>query len=506
MADEKHEPLETVFPDANSRDAAFDVDVYHTNFTQIHPQELRIIGRVVSFTCDTVSQGRQHVYVFKGWVAHITKNTVTLIDAIRYESQEELTRVQADSQVERALFPLVLHRVPYGPSAVTTGDTPAEGSGPSSDEAAAGVNSVPTTGNFGVIPYATFFRRKIRNVKFETDVAIRAEGRSESQFLSLSGDSQWYHHDMQKLRMFVRRYIVHTSQGNNAQKLSLVQFLQSRLGCLEMDKAVLQQVVKEELDDLQTVDEDISNRSREQQQQQLQRDAARREMNGSTLNPAVIASRQSALASTGIPTRTSYIAILNFALGIAILLYSASLFTTAAPLELKFIKSLLTYTAIAGAVLLVSAVATGVHAIRMTVPLNKKSMFMRVIVSIVAGGLAANAIYTTYSAYFTLTNADSDTLYAVFLQAAAMRPPKDLCDFFSSNRCSGFTQVCTATGPECPGCDTNGPVLCKTPFEQKVKNATVPLFIMSIAAGAFIFIDLFLVVRLQRVVRRLFGR
>ncbi|KAI5687864.1 hypothetical protein MNV84_06205 [Leishmania braziliensis] len=100
--------------------------------------------------------------------------------------------------------------------------------------------------SIGPIPYVTFLRKSIHNVAFGRD--------PRSSFYSLFKDPARHTRDMQVLRMFVRRYLVHTSQGNNPRQVLLYAFLSVRCAWPDVDRELVNRVALEELPTLLKAD------------------------------------------------------------------------------------------------------------------------------------------------------------------------------------------------------------------------------------------------------------
>lgn len=88
-------------------------------------------------------------------------------------------------------------------------------------------------------PFMSFSRKRIHNVQFSIDPL------KTPYFLFHSADKQFM--DMECLRLFIRRYLIHTSQGNNRQQLPLKSFIVRRLNCPNIEDALLIRLAREEL-------------------------------------------------------------------------------------------------------------------------------------------------------------------------------------------------------------------------------------------------------------------
>ncbi|AYU81273.1 hypothetical protein LdCL_310014400 [Leishmania donovani] len=106
------------------------------------------------------------------------------------------------------------------------------------------------SGSIGPIPYVTFLRKNIQDVEFGRD--------PNAIFYSLFQDPAKHIDDMQCLRMFVRRYLVHTSEGNNPRQVPLYAFLSVRCAWPDVDRELVNRLVHEELTALVKADRAIA--------------------------------------------------------------------------------------------------------------------------------------------------------------------------------------------------------------------------------------------------------
>ncbi|CUG31405.1 transmembrane protein, putative [Bodo saltans] len=478
---------QSVFASGNDDDAPstplpFDVNMCPDTLPTLQSQELRIIGRVVSFTADLETGGQRRTCAFKGWVGHITKDTVTMIDAIRFEDVAELHDPSRTEEIEMQTFPLVLQRNDSGPSPL--GVAPA--------------SSTPSATS-GRLPYVTFPRRKLRNVKFESDYAVFAPSRSKEvePFLDSARAPLWFPHDAQKVRMFVRRYIVHTAQQNNNQRLSLTSFLLSRLpfsGEGVADTALLQKFVAEELADLIAADHDIV--ARNEQLPQLQ--AHQHQQPG-----GVAAAIPPIFDASTLTLRTTYMAIGEFACGIGLLLYSASVFTTEdVELVRDFLRQALSFSIAAGLVFVTASVCTAVSimGVRRS-PMNIVKCGARMFTTLGALGVGAATTASLIRFMFLTMKLGGTHFYENYVDAVTYNR-NDVCDLFRSYTCSGWDYLCVgnSSSVECPSphCPSNFTSVCQPPVAEDIRHSLLPLLVMSLAGAFFALLDGFMFMRLRR--------
>lgn len=98
-------------------------------------------------------------------------------------------------------------------------------------------------------PFMSFSRKRIHNVQFSIDL-LKAP-----YFPFRCPDKQFI--DMEYLRLFIRRFLIHTSQGNNHQQMPLKSFIVRRLNCPNIEDALLLRLAKEELVSLLEIQSEI---------------------------------------------------------------------------------------------------------------------------------------------------------------------------------------------------------------------------------------------------------
>jgi hypothetical protein len=474
----------------------FDVLTCPESMPNMQSQELRIIGRVVSFSADLDTGGQRRTCAFKGWVGHITKDTVTLIDAIRFDDVAELhaaSTAGSDDEMER--YPLTLHHDASGPSPVSVPPT----AQPSNDGAHAA----------GRLPYATFPRRKLRNVKFETDYPLLAASRSQEiePFLDAARSPAWFPHDAQKVRMFVRRYIVHTAQNNNDQQVSLITFLHSRISLPEgsMDAVILQTYVAEELADLATVDDEMVAHSTQGSHLSRQHDDG-----AQTAGVPTAAVTPPLIDANTLTLHTTYTAVGEFTCGIGLLLYSASVFTTEdVELVRGFLRQALSFCIAAGLVFVAASVCTAISiaGVRRS-PMNIVKCGARMFTTLGAMGVGAATTASLVRFMFLTMKFAGTRFYDEYIDALA-EDHSQVCELFRSYSCSGWATLCLAnvTSADCPTphCPSNFTVVCEHPVAEDIRHTLLPLLVMALAGALFALLDGIMFMRLRQRVQRSAG-
>ncbi|EPY35106.1 hypothetical protein STCU_01247 [Strigomonas culicis] len=362
--------------------------------------EMKIIGRCVRFSGETMLRGEVTTMFYEGLVNTITKNNVTLMHVFRYTEEdfnakkayEEKEKAKPSAaatepadgavrqdaagaeaggsdptrlQVRTSADPMnqarrhAKKRVEPMPqdtiflSGTTAGNTPAAttassredleervaGREPTYESEACESPSMPTfllpygsealhsdayatmddsarnklrghDGTIGPLPYITFQRFHIHDVQFGND--------PRSQFYSLFSCPERKFFDMQCLRMFVRRYIVHTSQNNNPRQVSLRRFIVSRCNCPSVEDALLVSIAQEELLHLVKADREMRKKTEPQPSRAVREYRA----------PAGLFWNTGILYITRIPVHTFLVGGLECAMVCALIVYSVVTFQT----------------------------------------------------------------------------------------------------------------------------------------------------------------------------------
>jgi hypothetical protein len=455
-------------------------------------QELRIIGRVVSFSADLDTGGQRRTCAFKGWVGHITKDTVTLIDAIRFDDVSELHDPQRTADVEMEMYPITLHRDASGPSPVGTARAL------SSDDAAVA----------GRLPYATFPRRKLRNVKFETDYPLRAPSRSQEiePFLDAARSPAWFPHDAQKVRMFVRRYIVHAEKHVCCGSLRLYLSMCLSLPETNIDLALVHSYMEEEIAGLLAVDREIASRSEEHQDQQhhfvlmppLER-------NG------IITDHHETIKLVHV---TLYVATVELVCATALVTYAASLFEAINdPFLLDFIRPALVASLSAGGVFVVASLCTIGHMLcagaTAAFPLWKFAVRALTVLLCLFGGASSFTKHVRYC--FVYMDPRGTQLVDVY-RDRTLHHGNEICRIFQDYRCSGWATPCgngtmsylTSSGTECPfpSCATLFPRPCRSILQGHVLHHCLPLLVLTAVASLLAVLEGVLLIRLRQRISR----
>ncbi|KPA73830.1 hypothetical protein ABB37_09474 [Leptomonas pyrrhocoris] len=296
-------------------------------------------------------------------------------------------------------------------------------------------HSVPAhDGCVGPLPYVTFLRKAARDVKFGRD--------PRSSFYALFQDPSRELLDMQYLRMFVRRYLVHTSQGDNPDRIPLHAFVTARGGCADLDRALARQLVREELSELIKTDRGIA---KEKQRVALRegRRAAGLGAEGRTLDvPTGLLAGTGVLYGTGVPQKSFFTGV-----ALAVLTFFCALYLAVSvgvyhePFVLSFLLQTLWFVVASLPVWALASVSTILHAVYMRLPLRKNLTFLAA-----RGVLCVGGVVCSVMCVVSLLN---NEVYKYM----ASQSGEDLCAFYRNYQCSGYDYSCNSGYRESALCD-----------------------------------------------------
>ncbi|KAG5471956.1 hypothetical protein CUR178_02621 [Leishmania enriettii] len=298
-------------------------------------------------------------------------------------------------------------------------------------------------GSCGPIPYVTFLRKSIHEVEFGRD--------PRSSFYSLFQDPAKHIGDMQYLRMFVRRYLVHTSEGNNPRQVPLYAYLSARCAWPNIDRELVKELVQEELVGLLKTDRAIEK----EMMMQLLQPSFRARMMLQYEAPASIFSSTGILYLTRIP-QSSFLAG-------ALVLFLALLFAASLGAVLGisrdtihvffviksvpyFVASLVTWT--------LTGLAILSHAIAAHIPLSENVLRLGARIT-----LTLASIGCCLMTLFVITgNLRKMALYDLMAEHQKDR----LCSFYEWHTCTSLFTACGSERDDpnlCSWCP-NMPVTC----------------------------------------------
>ncbi|KAG5471955.1 hypothetical protein CUR178_02620 [Leishmania enriettii] len=348
-------------------------------------------------------------------------------------------------------------------------------------------------GSCGPIPYVTFLRKSIHEVEFGRD--------PRSSFYSLFQDPAKHIGDMQYLRMFVRRYLVHTSEGNNPRQVPLYAYLSARCAWPNIDRELVKELVQEELVGLLKTDRAIEKEKKRSRIREQQRVQAVRQYRA----PSGLFSSTGILYLTSIPQSSFLAAAFIIVLTIAFAVYlSVMLSTTRDNLIMTLVQSFVAVFAAAIIVWGVTGIASILHAIVVHLPLRRNIVRMGFHMLLSVGALGC-CIMCIMIALGKMSN-------RVIYEHMVNHQPYELCAFYERYNCSGFFVGCGYNNESfdsnlcstCPGVNNskNG---CYLAIWGRIQLTVLPLLVFTIFIMIAVLYALFLIFKLLMVAKSISG-
>lgn len=224
-----------------------------TGLPALRAQELAYIGQSVSFIVETTTEDESEPTEwmhYEGLISMVTATSLSLVNVTRFTradynyfvAQRERTNEQEQQRDDPFFNPTTLASMGARKS-VGNRSSNAEPHpfAPLCHIMVPDKQEVKKPVTMGPFPFISFFRKGIINVEF-------IPSPSSSSF-ALFCDSSSRIMDMQYLRIFVRRYLVHMSneQKSSLQNMTLKEYIASRGNAAEIDVDLLEKVAREEL-------------------------------------------------------------------------------------------------------------------------------------------------------------------------------------------------------------------------------------------------------------------
>ncbi|AYU82649.1 hypothetical protein LdCL_340037100 [Leishmania donovani] len=522
----------------------------------ISPPELKLVGRCVTFKGDTTINGETRSFFYEGLIGTINKETVMLIHVHRYTEEdfqlhklerrhafradenlkssqqgvavapsncavegissgghggtarEEIEANYSNDNLNCVRNPVVAESIQkpkddddnfdfdfdhHSISVTEHQEMPAllNALGETHAEEATRVRNrmQQQKGTMGPIPYVTFSRSHIHRVEFGVD--------PQSSFYSIFRDPTKEYFDMQCLRMFVRRYIIHTSQGNNPRCVPLRAFITSRCNCPDLDNDLLERTTREELAHLIKIDRDVKRVKKKKEQNRRNALRAYRAPQGLFRLTGI-------LFLTHLPQQTLSIAVMEMIVTLVLLIYMLTTILTA---ELNIVgiyfAKVYPYIFCTVIVSVLATACTSLHAIRMSLPIRDgifvASMRAFFTLSATACSTMAMIIIGGHASYERLLS---------FVESDVMAPR--LCGFYSAQRCSGITIPCTSIYADKRLCNCfhmqYDSYPCQSIMIAYVQRGLIPMVCLAFILFATFFFDGYLHLRLFHIAHLLEGR
>lgn len=520
----------------------------------IAPPELKLIGRCVTFKGDTTVDGETRTFFYEGLVATINKETVMLIHVHRYTEEDFLLHklelrhqhhtntdggsaekgkeqdtieggggdTGADGGLTMGGHPVAATReereaqrhstasVSAAASNRANGndfdfDHGAGGFGPAQMEEPQLLNDLGEThaeattrvrnrmrghqGSMGPIPYITFSRSHIHRVEFGVD--------PRSSFYSIFQDPTKLFFDMQCLRMFVRRYLIHTSQGNNPRLVPLRAFITCRCNCPNLDNELLIQTTREELAHLIKIDRDVKRAKKKKEQ-------GRRNVLRSYRAPNGLFRSTGVLYLTHLPRQTFTIGMMEVLVLLFVLTYEIS---SSVSMEMSviapYVVKVYPYVFATIIVSLMATACTLLHGVRMSLPLAS-----HVHIIAMRGLFTFSAVACSIMTMIVSGEMANLNRWLVFYTRSLSQ--ERLCYFYGTHHCSGIFESCVSAfnSSEC-NCSTYTepeqyfPYPCDAQLVSNIQRTTIPLVCLSFLIFITYLFDGYLHLRLFSIARLL---
>ena len=335
-------------------------------------------------------------------------------------------------------------------------------------------------GSVGPLPYVTFLRKNIHDVAFGRDPA--------NEFYSLFQDPSKQLLDMQYLRMFVRRYLVHTSEGNNPRQVPMYAFLTVRGACPGLDHEVANQLVREELPGLMKADKSIEKEKQRLQEEQRETEGAATSWTFAQTNIECLTRIRQQCFIAG--------AVLAALTLIAEVYLCASLSALTDNLIRPFLQEKLLISVFGRLVLASTSVATILDSLYMFVPLAMALLTIAVFLFAFSG---------VFFSLVVLISPALETSSIKIHEFMTKQSEDDLCAFYQAHQGTGFYSSCAhrsaaTTGDALcrPSCLVHVAyeTTCHSAMTSPVQVAFLPMMVFSVLSLFACLYSLFLLIRL----------
>lgn len=332
------------------------------------------------------------------------------------------------------------------------------------------------------IPFVTFGRRRIHNVRLMDNRPVRRVKEKPPD---------------QLLRAFVRRYVIHSELGNIPVMLTVRQFVKNRTGWANPPEAYIDQLFVEEREAVKEAATEIA-KDRVARRQMLER-APEPVPHG--IRPPRVEEDEDGRAAfhlSGVTSKTTYVAVLHLILGIVVLLYTASVFSTASEAVVAdYVETVTAWVAVSATGQLLAAAGAGVHALRMKVPVNVPIAVARLVVTLAAMGMLITASYVTSTAAYDMEQPFTGETHEAIYRQQVREKPQALCTYAARQSCGGWNARCVYAAWDstyCPSiCATTVAQHarhCKGVFEKDIITVLVPVCAMQYVGLIVFLIDL----------------
>jgi hypothetical protein len=319
----------------------------------------------------------------------------------------------------------------------------------------------------GPLPYVSFLRKSIHNVAFGRD--------PRSSFYSLFQDPLKQLMDMQYLRMFVRRYLVHTSENNNPRQVPMYAFVTVRGACPSLDHELANKLVLEELPGLMKADRAIEKDKKRNRNHEVRGNLSIQEYRA----PPGLFSNTGILFLTHVPQSTFLSAVIIVFFSIIFSMFLAvTLAVIADNFVVSYLSQIMSYFIASLIIWIIAGVVIGLHSVNMHIPLRDDRILM-VARAVLTLGSVACVIMTIV---MLLNRVSNKNLYNYMVY----RNDNLLCEFYFRYQCSGFFSSCTDESYNdthlCSTCGPNSyyPNTCYHALWSQLQITVIPLLVFAV--------------------------
>lgn len=459
------------------------------NLPPLISEELKVIGRCITLEADTMFRGEKRTMHYSGLVSSISFDSISLIHVQRFS---EDTFAQFLENVKAASRRLSTATTEESSEAFRQDES-------SSIEVISKQQDVPRNNTFNVsyygesspvtsqpvnitldsceedtiFPFVSFNRKCVHNVQFSID--------PPSTFYSLFSVPERRRLDRQFFSMFIRRYLVHTCQGDNPTGIPIKPFVECRTNCTTIDDDLLVRTAQQDMIALLKLDAEIQRMTVQQRQSSHRREAVQAQLN---MRLAVSRSARDTLLVATVE--------LFF---LCLLIICRWLWTEVYVLQPYLRKFSLCCLFVCFGTL-VLGLATTIHGQSLRRFTRSPFLFLTRLI------LCATALY--WIMIFTFCGAYYLSLPRLRSYMASV-PNRQLQNLYNSYSCSGFDYPCTdttndqyATFCDIPFTTAPQPYACGPGLHGEIYRSIFPCIVVGLAIAAVVLFDIYLLFRTRR--------
>ncbi|KPI83109.1 hypothetical protein ABL78_7867 [Leptomonas seymouri] len=319
--------------------------------------------------------------------------------------------------------------------------------------------------SLGILPFVTFLRANVHDVAFGRDPS--------SGFYALLTTPTKRLVDTQFLRMFVRRYLVHTSEHNNPSQVPIYLYLTALGGCPHLDRGLVNRLVREELPRLMHADCAIAKEKRKLRLREARLSAAIQEYRA----PQGLFVNTGVLFLTQIPQHTFMCGCATLFLTVCFVVFLAIFFVSMEDRLIRlFVARLMSCFVPSIMVWAMTGTLTLLHSTSMRVPLRQNIEVLVARAALSVGSVVFATISISRISHSMSNERIYDHLYR--------QRHSSLCAFYDRHHCSGFYYSCdegASNNSLCNSCAIHYPgTECFVAIWSRLQFATMPLLLLSV--------------------------